>query len=228
MATQSLDGHLGVTVSIDLCLGCQAFWFDSRESLRLSPGAVLTLFRIIGARALETRSPAVGQPCCPRCRARLSLTHDRQRNTPFQYLRCPGDHGRLITFVEFLREKDFIRPMSAQQIADLRQSVQAVNCSNCGASIDLAASTACGHCGSPLSFLDMKQAGALVVALSETQRPDQPIHPNLPLELERARREVEASFAAFDHGAGWFGDVARGGVVGAGLSALARWLNKER
>ncbi len=52
MAAQTLDGHLGTTVSIDLCLPCQAFWFDSQESLRLSPGAVLRLFRIIGERAL--------------------------------------------------------------------------------------------------------------------------------------------------------------------------------
>ena len=131
---------------------------------------------------------------------RLFPTHDRQRNTPFQYLRCPKDHGRLITFVEFLREKDFIRPLSAQQIDELRQSVQIVNCSNCGAPIDLATSSACGHCGSPLSMLDMKQAGALVAALREADRPDRPIDPTLPLRLERARREVEASFASFEHG----------------------------
>jgi hypothetical protein len=227
MATQTLDGHLGTTVVIDLCLACQVFWFDSQESLRLSPGAVLTLFRVIGERALEARAPATSQPVCPRCHVRLFPTHDRQRNTPFQYLRCPKDHGRLISFVEFLREKDFIRPMSAQQIAALRQSVQIVNCSNCGASIDLAQSTACGHCGSPLSMLDMKQAGALVVALREANQPDRPIDPALPLRLEQARREVEASFAAFERGSGWFGDVAQGGLVAAGLSALARWLKEE-
>jgi hypothetical protein len=224
MTSQTLDGHLGATVSIDLCLPCQVFWFDTQESLRLSPGAVLMLFRIIGERALEARPAAASRPACPRCHVRLFPTHDRQRNTPFQYLRCPKEHGRLISFIEFLREKDFIRPLSAQQIADLRQSVPIVNCSNCGAPIDLARSSACGHCGSPLSMLDLKQAGALVAALREADHPDRPIDPTLPLRLERARREVEASFASFERGESWFGDVTRGGLVGAGLSALGRWL----
>jgi hypothetical protein len=228
MATQTLDGHVGATVVvIDLCFACQVFWFDSHESLRLSPGAVLTLFRVIGERALDVRAPAASHPACPRCHLRLLPTHDRQRNTPFQYLRCPHEHGRLISFVEFLREKDFIRPLSPQQIADLRQSVQIVNCSNCGAPIDLAHNTACAHCGSPLSMLDLKQAGALVVALRAANQPDRPVDPALPLQLERARREVEASFAAFERGSGWFGDVAQGGLVGAGLNALARWLKDE-
>ena len=227
MTAQTLDGHLGTTVSIDLCLPCQVFWFDTQESLRLSPGAVLMLFRIIGERALEARPAATSKPACPRCHVRLFPTHDRQRNTPFQYLRCPKDHGRLISFIEFLREKDFIRPLSAQQIADLRKSVPIVNCSNCGAPIDLAKSSACGHCGSPLSMLDLKQAGELVAALREADRTDRPIDPTLPLRLERARREVEASFASFERGESWFGDVTRGGLVGAGLSALGRWLKEN-
>jgi hypothetical protein len=227
MTAQTLEGHLGTTVVIDLCLPCQMFWFDAQESLRLSPGAVLVLFRIIGEGALEGPAVSNSRPACPRCHLRLVPTHDRQRNTPFHYLRCPGEHGRLISFVEFLREKDFIRPLSAQQIADLRKSVPIVNCSNCGAPIDLAVSSACGHCGSPLSMLDLKQAGALVAALREAARPDRPIDPTLPLRLEQARREVEASFAGFEHGERWFGDVTRGGLVGAGLSALGRWLRDQ-
>ena len=126
---------------------------------------------------------------------RLLVTYDQQRNTQFQYLRCPRDHGRLITFVDFLREKDFIRPLSAQQIGELRRGVQVVNCSNCGASIDLTKHTACAHCGSALSMLDMKQAGALVSELRESEQQARSIDPALPLELERARREVEAAFA---------------------------------
>jgi hypothetical protein len=227
MTAQSLEGHLGTTVVIDLCLACQVFWFDSQESLRLSPGAVLTLFRTIGDRAVEPPAPISSDPFCPRCHVRLAPTHDRQRNTAFQYLRCPNDHGRLISFVEFLREKDFIRPLSAQQIADLRASVSTVNCSSCGAVIDLTASSACSHCGSPLSMLDLKQAGALVAALREADRPDRPIDPALPLRLEQARREVEASFARLQRGDGWLGEVARGGLVAASLSVLARWLKDQ-
>lgn len=227
MTEQTLDGHLGTTVSIDLCLPCQVFWFDTQESLRLSPRAVLQLFRVIGERALERRPPAASHPACPRCHLRLALTHDRQRNTPFQYLRCLKEHGRLISFVEFLREKDFIRPLSAEQIAELRASVATVNCSNCGAPIDLATSTACSHCGSPLSMIDVNQAGAVVAALRDADSAGRPIDPALPLRLEQARREVDASFADFHSGDRWFSDVARGGLVGASLSAFARWLKDQ-
>ena len=227
MQTESLVAHLGTTVTIDVCLPCQVFWFDSRESLRLTPGAVLKLFRIIGDQAMAPRTPGSAKLVCPRCTKRLLLTHDQQRNTRFQYLRCPLDHGRLITFVDFLREKDFIRPLSPQQIDELRQNVQMIHCSNCGAPIDLTKISSCAHCGSPLSMLDMKQAGALVAELRESEQPVRQIDPALPLELERARREVEAAFASFERGPGWFGEVSRGGLLNASLSSLARWLSKK-
>jgi hypothetical protein len=227
MDTETLDGHLGTSVSVDLCLPCQVFWFDTHESLQLAPGAVLKLFRLIGEHALTQRTPAATEPACPRCGARLLVTHDQQRNTRFQYLRCPQDHGRLITFVDFLREKDFIKPLTPQQIEELRQSVQVVNCSHCGAPIDLTKYTSCAHCGAALSMLDMKQAGALVAKLRESAQPAQSIDPTLPLQLERARREVEATFASFERGPSWFGEVSRSGLIGAGLSALARWLRQQ-
>ena len=226
MNAEILPGHLGTTVTIDLCLRCQAFWFDAHESLQLSPAAVLKLFRLIGEQAPTARTPVPGDASCPRCGIRLLLTFDQQRSTRFQYWRCARGHGRLITFVEFLREKDFIRPLTPQQIEELRQNVQVINCSNCGAPIDLATSSSCAHCRSPLSMLDMKQAGALVTALRESERP-RPIDPTLPLQLEQARREVEAAFASFERGPGWFDDVSQGGLVAAGLSSLARWLKQQ-
>jgi hypothetical protein len=227
MDALALEGHLGTSLTIDLCLPCQMFWFDTRESLKLAPGAVLTLFGIIGEHALTPRTPAATHPACPHCHVRLFPTHDQQRNTRFQYLRCPKDHGRLITFVEFLREKDFIRPLSAHQIEELRQRIQTVNCANCGAPIDLAKSSSCNHCGSPLSMLDMQRAGELVALLREADRRDRPIDPALPFRLAQARLDVEAAFTAFERGPNWFGDVSRGGLVGAGLSALARWLKEQ-
>ena len=226
MTRETLAGHLGTPIIIDLCLPCQVLWFDTHESLQLSPGAVLKLFRVIGEQALAPRPPAAHDPLCPRCGIRLVLTHDQQRNTKFQYLRCPWDHGRLIAFVDFLREKDFIRPLSKEQIDELRQSVQTLNCSNCGAPIDLTTQSGCPHCGAPLSVLDMKRAGALVAELHAAEQP-KPIDPALPLDLERARAEVNATFAAFEHGPGWTDDVTRGGLIAAGLSSLARWLKRQ-
>lgn len=226
MDAEVLPGHLGTTVSIDLCMPCEAFWFDSHESLQLSPAAVLKLFQLIGGQSRAARAPVPGDPSCPRCGLRLLLTYDQQRNTRFRYERCARGHGRFITFVDFLREKDFIRPLTPQQIDELRKNVKVINCSNCGAPIDLATSSACAHCGSPLSMLDMKQAGALVAALREAEQPH-PVDPALPLQLEQARREVEAAFASFQEGPAWFDDVSRGGLVAAGLSTLARWLKEK-
>ena len=158
MRPQSLDGHMGREIEIDLCQPCQSVWFDARENLQLTPGATLTMFRIIGEHvsrpSLEDRDIAK----CPRCHAQLRRTQDMQRSTRFEYFRCPNHHGRLTTFFDFLKEKDFIRPLTPQQIAELRKNVQIVNCSNCGAPIDLAKRSDCEHCGSPLSMLDLQQA----------------------------------------------------------------------
>ncbi len=230
MTPQTLDGHLGTRLTIDVCLTCQSFWFDARESLQLAPRSTLALFRLIGEQAGSRRPPAAASggidavAVCPHCGLRLRPTEDRQRNTTFRYLRCPTGHGRFTAFYDFLREKDFIRPLSAEQIEDLRQHVQAVNCSNCGAPIDLAARSSCAHCGSVLTMLDLKQAERLVVQLRQADRIGEPIDPALPLELVRARRDVTGAFDAFERDPGWYASVSASDLVGAGLGALARWL----
>ena len=227
MTAETLDGHHGTSVAIDLCLPCQMFWFDKNESLKLSPGSVLKLFRLIGEQPLGPRPGLRGTPACPRCGIRLLATHDQQRSTKFQYLRCPREHGRLVTFVDFLREKDFIKPLSERQIRELRENVRVVNCSNCGAPIDLTRSEACEHCGSPLSTLDMKQAGALIAELREADQGTRTIDPLLPMKLLEARQHAEAAFAAFEREPNWFEDVSKGGLVAAGLSSIARWLKDQ-
>ncbi len=168
--TERLDGYLDAALSVDACRACQLFWFDRYESLQLSPGATLALFRVIGDAAAGARPRIRVGSVCPRCGSHLLLTHDLQRNTPFTYWRCETGHGRLITFYDFLKEKDFIRPLSPGQIAEMRQNLQAVNCSNCGAPIDLARSSACGHCGSPLSMLDLHRADELIRELQQADR----------------------------------------------------------
>lgn len=165
MTPDILKGHLRASVTIDTCLPCQVFWFDTRESLRLSPGAVLTLFTLIGGQAVKGRPPRHLRSGCPRCQAPLLLTHDFQRNTRFQYWRCVRDHGRLIAFYDFLREKDFIRPLSPQQLAELRDSIQSVTCANCGAPVDLGHASSCQHCGTPISVLDLQHGGRLIAEL---------------------------------------------------------------
>jgi Zn-finger nucleic acid-binding protein len=224
MEAHTLARHNGPSITIDLCVPCQSFWFDARESLALTPASTLTLFRIIGEHTARPNPTAAELAKCPRCKARLRLTTDMQRHTRFQYLRCPNQHGRLTTFLEFLKEKQFVRTLTAPQIAELRANVQTINCSNCGAAVDLGRSSACAHCGSPLSMLDMNQAQALVEQLQRADRSGQPIDPALPLNLERARRQTEANFAGLVRDAAFLDDISATDLVSAGLHALARWL----
>ena len=223
MQEHTFDGHVGRPVTIDVCPACQSFWFDTHESMQLSPGGTLALFRLIGEHSGRRPFSDADVAKCPRCKARLRLTQDMQRATRFSYLKCPNDHGRLTTFFDFLREKDFIRPLTPEQLQELRQQVQSVNCSNCGAPVDVMRGAACAHCRSPLSMLDLKQAAALMEQLQRADaRERQPIDPALPLALLRARREAEAAFPN-DRGVDW----SPADMVGAGLQAVARWLKRN-
>src|SRR4029079_4378587 len=127
---------------------CQAFWFDKYESLQLPAESVLKLFGVIG-KAGGAKAALCGDATCPRCQRRLHVVHDMQRTTRFEYRGCPEQHGRLISFFNFLREKDFLKALSPAQIDELRRNVKTVNCSNCGAPVDLAHGTVCTHCASP-------------------------------------------------------------------------------
>jgi len=219
----TLEAHGGTSIVIDTCTPCQAFWFDTHESLQLAPASTLKLFALIGEQKGPRRAPLASTIHCPRCSLRLLDTHDLQRTTPFRYLRCPAGHGRFITFFDFLREKGFIRPLSPEQLQELRNNVQVVNCSNCGAPIDLAKGSACPHCGSPVSMLDLKQAQDVVKQLQIASQP-KAIDPALPLELARARKQVEAAFAADRANDLWWSDVSNTNLVQAGVNAVLRWL----
>ena len=229
MQEETLSAHLGRRVSIDVCPPCQSIWFDARESASLTPAATLAVFRVIGERIAPPRRSNADLAKCPRCHARLRRTHDMQRATRFEYLRCPNDHGRLTSFFDFLREKDFVRPLTPQQLETLRQNVQSVHCANCGAPVDLTGDSGCPHCGAALSMLDLAQAEKLIHRLKHAEdRTSGPVDPSLPLELARARREVEDAFAGLPAKPSWHASVSSDGLIGAGFAALARWLKASR
>ena len=101
------------TEELDLCFDCQAIWFDAYESSQLTPGAVFELFRAIEAgREGRAPRPLPAAMHCVACRGTLALTHDIQRNNRFVYYRCLAGHGRFTTFLQFLREKDFVRSVT--------------------------------------------------------------------------------------------------------------------
>ena len=141
-------------IAVDLCHECHALWFDAHESVQLTPGAIVALFREVhGAPAAARRAlPASMQ--CPRCRATLAQTNDLRHSTRFSYWRCPKGHGRFTPFVQFLREKDFIRPLTNAEIERLKAHIRTIRCSGCSAPVDLAREMVCGFCRSPVEALD--------------------------------------------------------------------------
>lgn len=154
MIEQAVEAH-GILrpIEISACAACNLFWFDKLEDVRLTPKAVLGVFQFIG-QAGSARKTLATNFRCPRCSETLALTHDLQRTTRFTYWRCRNEHGQLITFHQFLREKNFIRAPSPAELARLRATVRQIACSQCGAPIDLAADSACTHCGAPVALID--------------------------------------------------------------------------
>ena len=193
MTSHTVQGQLGRSVTIDLCEPCQSIWFDPRENLQLTPGATLALFRIIGEHVAKPHVAEGETAKCPHCQARLRRTQDMQRATRFEYFQAvPHEHGRLTTFFDFLKEKDFVRPLTPS--ADRRAARERPEPStariaarsvesrgeNSGVRALPIAACRCWIC---------KQAERLVAQLREAaDRTGQPVDPALPLALARARR----------------------------------------
>jgi hypothetical protein len=222
MTTLTLDAQLGRQVDVDVCIHCQAFWFDQFESLQLSPTSTLKLMKFIGQHSLP--KPSLADTLrCPRCASELLLTHDRQRNVPFSYWRCDSEHGRFISFLEFLKEKNFIHPLSPEQIGQLRQNIQIVNCSNCGAAIDLQKDSVCSYCHSPISMLDMKQPEQLLAQLQHIAAPNSTATGVL-IKRPFATFDPATSLTPFASDHAWWRDAATYGLVQAGLNVVSDWL----
>jgi DNA-directed RNA polymerase subunit RPC12/RpoP len=224
MSRLPLEGKIGAPVEIDLCRACRAMWFDPYEDLRLAPAATLKVFEIISEPSAAAAMPLTGTLRCPRCQGRLLLTHDLQRTTPFQYWRCDAGHGRLMTYIDFLREKDFIRPLTPQQLDELKKNVQTINCSNCGAAIDLAKDSVCAHCGSAISMLDMQQMARMIGHLQAAAAGHVPADaaaappgPHEPPNIDALMAALKAEERA----------ISRPNLITTGLSLLGDLLGKR-
>jgi Zn-finger nucleic acid-binding protein len=228
-AQKAFDGLYGRALTIDVCAGCQGIWFDEGESLQLSPGSTIAMFRMINDPADAGRRPLSERLECPRCALRLSLVVDQQRTTRFQYHRCPRGHGRFITYFHFLRARNFVRSLTPREVADLRARIRQVSCSNCGAPVDLDRDVACPYCRAPISMLDPEQVRITLAELQKADERRQTPDPALPLTLLMERLESERLFAEAERIAGGRAGWGRTGpagsnLVGAGLDLVLGWL----
>lgn len=149
-----LDGVYGPGVEVDLCYPCHVLWLDKRESLQLSPRGTLDLFRALNEHREDARHALENGNRCPRCERRLSLSQDIGKSGRFTYYSCPAKDGRLTPFSEFLKEKQFVRALTPAEQAQVKAELKTVQCSGCGAPVDLANGFQCQHCASPITVLD--------------------------------------------------------------------------
>ena len=164
------DGVYGAPIELDLCFGCHVMWLDDRESIHLSPKGTLDLFQILHEHRDDPRHALGRKLACRRCKRPLSLAHDIGKYGRLSYYACPAKHGRLTPFSEFLKEKQFVRELSQTEQNRVRAELKKVQCSSCGAPVDLMKSFQCEHCGSPIAVLD---ADAVEKTLRQLEQADE-------------------------------------------------------
>ncbi len=180
MHKQRFERLLHGEVVLDLCFPCQGIWFDDFESVQITPGGIIELFKLIHAHRDGQRLPLSDPLRCPRCTEKLLHGLDvAKHGGQFNYHRCLQKHGRFTTFAQFMIEKGFVRQLSAAEIDELAVKVGTIRCNGCGAPVDIRREHACGHCRSPIAILDPT---AVEQALARFQQ----------AEVKRTTRDVEA------------------------------------
>lgn len=225
MTEHTAEAYYGRSIVIDVCHACCAIWFDNQELLQMTPAATLQLLADLADDKATTRQPVGPWSVCPRCHCHLVETHDQQHNTKFFYHRCPGGHGRFVTYFQFLRAKNVVRPLDDADLAELRRRIRQVNCANCGAPIDVQKGAVCGFCGSALAILDPDQLRKVAEEVRQGQAraaagPD----PALPLTLAVERQRTERAFAEAGRLAADASTLDRFGDTGDLITAALRAL----
>ncbi len=230
MTRGKLAAIYGGEVEIDVCRHCNGLWFDGRESLQLSPGSTLRLFRVLYSQNENARAPLVPHKKCPRCATVLTETFDQQRHTRFSYFSCP-EHGRYITFFQFLREKNLVRQPSPMEFAELRAKMKVVKCSSCGAPIELAATSQCSYCAAPVSVLCEEHITQTLQELQQREERRTTVDPTAAARIVKAQLETDRAFREMDaesFGSGFtrsLGSSSDGtDLVAAGASILVKAL----
>jgi len=201
MSAHRFPRKLTGEVELDLCFACQGIWFDEYESLRLAPAGVIDLFKLIHQHGDDQRLPLANPLHCPRCNERLIHSQDRVKSGLFNYLRC-GQHGRFITFAQFMIEKGFVRQLTPVEIKEISARIGVVRCTGCGAPVDIRKDSACTHCRAPIAILDppaveQALAGYHQAAVKQAAPPEPALLAEAILfsERERSRSRRERSGA---------------------------------
>lgn len=224
LSVEHFEGHYGARVELDLCHPCELIWFDKLENIRLSASGVLTLMRAM-SQGLDGARPVLPEALgCPRCEAVLRTEPRRKGPATWQVRACPEGHGQLVRYLDYLTERDCVKPLSGSRLEELRQHVQQVRCSGCGASVSLTGpEAACTHCGAALSVLDAAATAEALSRLQEEQeRRSEPDPDMVAADMVMARLRTETTYKRMDRiYREKPAEVAVEGLVEAGLLFLA-------
>ncbi len=223
MSAHSFPRKLNGAVDLDLCFACQGIWFDEYESLRLAPAGVINLFKLIHDHRDDQRLALASPLRCPRCNEQLIQSQDRVKSGLFNYQRC-GQHGRFITFGQFMIEKGFVRQLSGAEIDELKVHIGVVRCTGCGAPVDIRKDSACIHCRAPIAILDTEAvqaalAGYQQAALKQEAPPDPVLLAEAILFSERERNQRQR-----ERGSGLNADI--GDLLQDGVAMLWNMLRR--
>lgn len=148
-----LEGHYAAKVHIDICRHCHLVWFDALESVRLSGlGWVQLIRQMIASPALN--APLATRLACVRCQSPLKAVRNLTRFGRTAAQECPQGHGHYQGYSLLLAERGLVRPVYPHDRLALRQQGRSLDCLNCGAPMDNAA-TACSYCDTPLVVVDV-------------------------------------------------------------------------
>jgi len=156
LSVLALEGHYGREVEIDVCERCCLIWFDTVETARLAGSGVAQLIGVIHE-AMRTEphvhamTLAAAQRCAV-CSANLNTVFNFSRFGRTSQLQCPNGHGYYQTFMLYLAEKGFVRPMLWKDVA--AAAGRQLFCANCGAGLPPRPHDACPYCQSAVGVLD--------------------------------------------------------------------------
>ena len=159
MQVLDLSGHYQRRVQVDTCTHCCLVWFDDTESVRLAgPGIAEFVREIHGAmQAGGEHAHAVSlarMQSCPVCKSALKTVSNRTRFGRTTQMECPQGHGYYQTYVLYLAEKGYVRPLAWADIRSLLAAGKKLFCADCGYPLPDRPVDECPACKSAVEIID--------------------------------------------------------------------------
>jgi hypothetical protein len=159
MRVLDLSGHYQRRIQVDTCAHCCLVWFDDTESVRLAGPGIAEFVREIHGAMQENgdHSHAISlarMQSCPVCDAVLKTVYNRTRYGRTRQMECPNGHGYYQTYILYLAEKGFVRPLAWADIHSLLGSGKKLFCADCGYPLPDRPVGECPACQSAIEVID--------------------------------------------------------------------------